>query len=40
MRYTDTVILKYQNDKTPKRYDPTLGRMVGGKTGPKKLSAM
>lgn len=30
MRYTDTVILKYQNDKTPKRYDPTLGRMVGG----------
>lgn len=28
MRYTDTVILKYQNDKTPKRYDPTLGRMV------------
>lgn len=31
MRYTDTVILKYQNDKTPKRYDPTLGRMVGGR---------
>nr|DAS65142.1 MAG TPA: head closure knob [Caudoviricetes sp.] len=30
MRYTDTVILKYQNDKTPKRYDPALGRMVGG----------
>ena len=30
MRYADTVVLKY-NDKTNKRYDPELGRMVGGK---------
>ncbi|MCE2227834.1 hypothetical protein ACXOSX_04415 [Streptococcus thermophilus] len=30
MRYADTVVLKYI-DKTPKHYDPDLGRMVGGK---------
>ena len=30
MRYADKVVLKYI-DKTPKHYDPDLGRMVGGK---------
>ena len=37
MRYADTVVLKYI-DKTPKHYDPDLGRMVGGKEVSKTVS--
>lgn len=37
MRYADKVVLKF-NDKTQQRYDPALGRMIGGEEQTKTVS--